>query len=68
MPKCRIGSTIRVQHAPDSGLECAAEPTFAAVPLLHLKRTAAICEVVSHLIERVNGSFRRCSQWVDATL
>jgi hypothetical protein len=31
------------------------KPTLAAVALLHLKRTAAISAVESHLIERVNG-------------
>jgi hypothetical protein len=34
-----------------------AKPTLAAVALLHLKRTAAISAVESHLIERVNGRF-----------
>jgi hypothetical protein len=47
----RVGSGIRAQRQPDSGLECAAEPTFAAVALLHLKRTAAIRAVEGHLIE-----------------
>jgi hypothetical protein len=53
----RIGSGIRAQRAPDSGLECAAEPTLAAVALLHLKRAAAISAVEGHLIERMNGRF-----------
>jgi hypothetical protein len=53
----QAGSGIRIQRAPDSGLECAAEPTFAIVALLHLKRTAAICTVEDHLIERVNGGY-----------
>jgi hypothetical protein len=48
---------LRIQRAPGSGLECAAEPTLVAVTLLRLKRTAAICEVEDHLIERVNGGF-----------
>ena len=52
-----FGSGIRIQRAPGSGLECAAEPTLAAVALLHFKRMAAICEVEDHLIERVNGGF-----------
>jgi hypothetical protein len=55
--KVAFGSGIRIQRAPDSGLECAAEPTFATVALLHLKRTAAISAVEGHLIERVNGRF-----------
>jgi hypothetical protein len=50
-----IGSGIRAQRQPESGLECAAEPTFTAVALLHLKRMAAICVAEGHLIERVNG-------------
>ena len=54
-PKGGFGSGIRAQRAPEPGLECAAEPTFAAVALLHLKRTAAICAVEGNLIERVNG-------------
>ena len=53
--KGRFGSGIRIQRAPGSGLECAAEPTLAVVALLHLKRTAAIGAVEGHLIERVNG-------------
>jgi hypothetical protein len=52
-----FGSGIGAQRQPDSGLECAAEPTLAAVALLHLKRTAAISAVEGHLIERVNGRF-----------
>ena len=39
-----------------SDLECAAEPTLAAVALLHLERMAAIRAVEDHPIERVNGS------------
>jgi hypothetical protein len=54
-PKGDFGSGIRAQRQPDSGLECAAEPTFAAVALLHLKRMAAICAAEDHLIERLNG-------------
>ena len=54
-PYVAFGSGIRAQRQPDSGLECAAEPTFTAVALLHLKRMAAICLAEGHLIERVNG-------------
>jgi hypothetical protein len=39
------------------GLDTRDKPTLAAVALLHLKRTAAISAVESHLIERVNGRF-----------
>ncbi len=54
-PNVSVGSGIRIQRAPGSGLECAAEPTLAVMVLLHLKRTAAISAVEGHLIERVNG-------------
>jgi hypothetical protein len=37
------------------GLDTGDKPTLAAVPLLHLKRMAAIRAVEGHLIERVNG-------------
>ncbi len=52
-----IGSGIRAHRQPDSGRECAAEPTLAVVALLHTKRMAAISAVEGHLIERVNGRF-----------
>ncbi len=53
--KGRFGSKSDLRHPSGLGLECAAEPTFAVVALLHLKRTAAISAVEGHLIERVNG-------------
>jgi hypothetical protein len=53
----RFGSEVRAHSALESGLDAHDKPTFAAVALLHLKRTAAICAVEGHLIERVNGRF-----------
>jgi hypothetical protein len=40
-PFVRVGSCVRVQRQPESGLECAAQPTFTALALLHLKRRDA---------------------------
>jgi hypothetical protein len=55
--KVRVGSGIRAQRQPNSGLDTHDKPTFAAVALLHLKRMAAIRAVEGHPIERVNGRF-----------
>ena len=52
-----FGSEVRAHSALESGLDTGDKPTLAAVALLHLKRTAAISAVESHLIERVNGGF-----------
>ena len=56
-PKVGSGSCADLHDPSAQRLECAAEPTFTAVALLHLKRMAAICVVDGHLIERVNGRF-----------
>jgi hypothetical protein len=51
----RVGSKARAHSALESGLDTGDKPTLASVPLLHLKRTAAISAVEGHLNERVNG-------------